>query len=175
EYWVLRTDGVHGCNLGKTRVATVGSLSPLTFTQNDLLDGHTYYYSVTAVGGAAGVGIDSCAGAMSDCAAVTPLGPKGVSGPGLTVQEKGTPVIENGDGDSFVDNCESARIDLDVVNSGGVGLTGIRITAIQPSASGTQILTPLPIAVASLPHGCGAPDAATPVSFRFPAGGLASQ
>jgi hypothetical protein len=175
EYWVLRTDGVHGCNLGKTRVATVGSLSPLTFTQNDLLDGHAYYYSVTAVGGAAGVGIDSCAGAMSDCAAVTPLAPNAVSGPGLTVQQKGTPVIENGDGDSFVDNCESAKIDLDVVNSGGVGLTGIKITAIQSSASGTHILTPLPIAVASLPHGCGAPDAATPASFRFTAGGLASQ
>ena len=174
EYWVLRTDGVHGCNLGKTRVATIGSLSPLTFTENDLLDGHTYYYSVTAVGGAAGVGIDSCAGAMSDCAAVTPLAPNAVSGPGLTVQQKATS-IETGDGDPFVDNCETAKIDFDVVNSGGGGLTGIKVTAIQPSASGTRILTALPIAIPSLPHGCGAPDAATPASFRFTAGGVPSQ
>jgi len=175
KYWVLRTDGVHGCNFGKTRVAEIASTAPLTFTQTDLLDGLTYYYSVVGVGGAAGVGIDSCAGAMSDCAAVTPLAPGTASGPALAIEPKGTPVMETGDGDSFVDNCETARIDLDVVNGGGVGLTGIRITAIQPSAGQTQILTPLPLAVPNLPHGCGAPDAATPASFRFTAGGLAPQ
>jgi hypothetical protein len=175
EYWVLRTDGVHGCNMGKTRVATVPSTAALSLTQNDLLDGLTYYYSVVAVGGAAGVGIDSCAGAVSDCAAVTPLAPGAASGPGIAVRPKGAPVIETGDGDSFVDNCETARIDLDVVNSGGVGLTGIRLTGIQPSSSETRILTALPIAVPDLPHGCGAPDGMTPASFRFTAGGLGPQ
>jgi hypothetical protein len=175
KYWVLRTDGVHGCNFGKTRVAEIASTASLTLTQTDLLDGLTYYYSVVAVGGAAGVGIDSCAGAMSDCAAVTPLAPDAASGPSLTVRQNGTPVMESGDGDPFVDNCETGRIDIDVVNAGGVGLTGIRITAIQPSASQTRILTALPISIPNLPNGCGAPDASIPTSFRFSAGGLASQ
>jgi hypothetical protein len=175
KYWVLRTDGVHGCDFGKTRVAEIPSTAALTFTQNDLLDGLTYYYSVVGVGGAPGVGIASCAGAMSDCAAVTPLSPDAVSGPGLAVRQKASPAIETGDGDPFVDNCETARIDFDVVNSGGMGLSGIRVTAIQPSAGQTQILTPLPISVPDLPNGCGAPDAATTASFRFRAGGLASQ
>jgi hypothetical protein len=175
EYWLLRTDGVHGCDFGKTRVAEISATAPLTLTQNDLLDGLTYYYSVVAVGGAAGIGLDACAGAMSDCAAVTPLAPGAVSGPGLAIRQKGTPTIETGDGDPFVDNCETARIDLDVLNSGGVGLTGIKIVSIQPSASQTQILTALPIALPDLPNGCGAPDAATPASFRFQAGGLSSQ
>jgi hypothetical protein len=175
EYWVLRTDGVHGCDMGKTRVAQVSATAPLTFTQTDLLDGLTYYYSVVGVGGAGGVGLDACAGAMSDCASVTPLAPDGASGPALALSRKGAPVIETGDGDPFVDNCETARIDLDVINGGSVGLTGIRITAIQPSSGETRVLTPLPIVVANLPNGCGAADSRTPAAFRFTAGGLASQ
>ena len=86
EYWVLRTDGVHGCTFGKTRVGRVAATASLTFTQTDLLDGLTYYYSVVAVGGAPPpptplpvVPADSCSGPMSDCVAVTPLAPAGMS------------------------------------------------------------------------------------------------
>jgi hypothetical protein len=75
EYWILRTDGVHGCNFGKTRIARVAASAPRTFTQSDLLDGFTYYYSVVPVGGALDVPVDSCAGPMSECASVTPLAP----------------------------------------------------------------------------------------------------
>jgi hypothetical protein len=77
EYWVLRTNGVHGCDTGKTRVARIAATSPRTYTENDLLDGFTYYYSVLPVGGVAAVGAvaESCAGPMSDCAAATPLSP----------------------------------------------------------------------------------------------------
>lgn len=82
EYWILRTDGVHGCNFGKTRVGRVAANTPLTFSQSDLLDGFTYYYSVVPVGGAPvlpapapAVAAEACAGPMSDCAAVTPLAP----------------------------------------------------------------------------------------------------
>ena len=76
EYWILRTDGVHGCNFGKTRVGKVPA-GTLTFTQTELLDGLTYYYSVVPVGGVvpASTAVDACAGPMSDCAAVTPLAP----------------------------------------------------------------------------------------------------
>jgi hypothetical protein len=77
EYWVLRTDGVHGCNFGKTRVARIAASAPLTFTQNDLLDGLTYFYSVVPVGGVVALSLpaDACAGPMSDCASVTPQAP----------------------------------------------------------------------------------------------------
>ena len=77
EYWVLRTNGVHGCETGKTRVARIAATAPLTFTQTDLLDGLTYFYSVVPVGGLATTGTvaDACSGPMSDCAAVTPLPP----------------------------------------------------------------------------------------------------
>ena len=77
EYWVLRTNGVHGCDTGKTRVARIAATAPRTFTQTDLLDGLTYFYSVVPVGGLAATGTvnDACSGPMSDCAAVTPLAP----------------------------------------------------------------------------------------------------
>ena len=150
EYWVLRTDGVHGCDFGKTRVARVPAAT-LSFTQNDLLDGHTYYYSVVAVGGLAGVATDSCAGPMSDCAAVTPLAPNVATQPGVDIEDTGDdPVIETGDGDPFVDNCEIARLTFEVVNTGGQPLTGVRVTAIQPSNSETHVLTPLPILLPDL-------------------------
>ncbi len=77
EYWVMRTDGVHGCTFGKTRVARIAASAPRTFTQTDLLDGFTYYYSVVPVGGvvAANLAVDTCTGLMSECASVTPLAP----------------------------------------------------------------------------------------------------
>jgi hypothetical protein len=176
EYWVLRTDGVHGCNFGKTRVAEIPATSPLTFTQNDLLDGLTYYYSVVAVGGLAGVSADSCAGPMSDCASVTPLAPNVTAAPGAAIEDTGAkPVIETGDGDPFVDNCETASLTFNVVNTGGVTLTNVRVTAIQPSSPQTQILTPLPIAVPDLGAGCGGVNSSAPVTFRFRAGGQPPQ
>ncbi len=77
EYWILRTNGVHGCDTGKTRVARIAASGPRTFTQTDLLDGLTYFYSVVPVGGLAATGTinDACSGPMSECAAVTPLAP----------------------------------------------------------------------------------------------------
>ena len=176
EYWVLRTDGVHGCDFGKTRVARIAAGAPLAFSQDGLLDGLTYYYSVVAVGGAAGVVADSCAGPMSACAAVTPLPPDLSSGPSAAVEDTGAaPVMETGDGDPFLDNCETASLTFDVVNTGGGTLTNVRVTAIQPSAGATQILTTLPIAVGNLGAGCGGTSSTAPVTFRFRAGGLAPQ
>jgi hypothetical protein len=85
EYWVLRTNGVHGCDTGKTRLARIPASAPRTFTQTDLLEGLTYDYSVVAVGGLAATGSvnDACSGPMSDCAAVTPLDP--TQAPGMCV------------------------------------------------------------------------------------------
>jgi trimeric autotransporter adhesin len=175
-YWVLRSDGVHGCDFGKTRVAEIAANTPATFTQTGLLDGRTYYYSVVAVGGLLGsTPIGSCAGPMSQCASVTPLAPNSSSGAGGSIEGGSAPAIVNGDGDPFVDNCETADLTFTVSNGGGVPLTNVRVTSIAPSASQTQILTPLPIAVANLAAGCGAPGSTAPATFRFRAGGLASQ
>jgi hypothetical protein len=175
EYWVLRTDGVHGCDFGKTRVARVPA-TELAFAQDGLLDGLTYYYSVVAVGGALGVPADACAGPMSDCAAVTPLPPDLSGQPGAAVEDTGaSPVVETGDGDPFVDNCEVASLAFNVVNTGGTGLTDVRITAVQPSRPETQVLTPLPIALPDLAAGCGGVNAIAAASVRFRAGGLAPQ
>jgi hypothetical protein len=175
EYWVLRTDGVHGCDFGKTRVARVPA-TQLAFAQDGLLDGLTYYYSVVAVGGAAGVPADACAGPTSDCVAVTPL-PPGLSGqPGAAVEDTGAaPVMESGDGDPFADNCEVGSLAFEVVNTGGTGLANVRVTAIQPSRPETQVLTALPIALPDLGAGCGGTNSRAAASFRFRAGGLSAQ
>jgi trimeric autotransporter adhesin len=175
-YWVMRTDGVHGCNMGKTRVAEIAAGSPLTFTQTGLLDGHQYFYSVAAVGGVPGVlTASSCAGPMSACASVTPSAPVTLDGASASVDSTADPVVLTGDGDSYVDNCETAELAFDVNNTGGVPLTNVRVTSITPSAAATEVLTPLPIALADITALCGTPGSASSGSFRFRAGGLASQ
>ncbi|HEX2062423.1 MAG TPA: hypothetical protein VHK90_16915, partial [Thermoanaerobaculia bacterium] len=174
-YWVLRSDGVHGCDFGKTRVAEIAAGSPTTFTQTGLLDGRTYYYSVVAVGGALNVPIGSCAGPMSACAAVTPAAPSINTSAGASVEGGAAPTIETGDGDPFVDNCETASLGFSVSNAGGVPLTNVRVVSITPSVAGTEILTSLPIALPDLAAGCGVDGSTASSSFRFRAGGLAPQ
>ena len=175
-YWVMRTDGVHGCNMGKTRVAEIPAGSPLTFTQTGLLDGHQYYYSVAAVGGIPGVAVaGSCAGPMSACASVTPTAPITSTGASASVDSSSDPVIITGDGDPFVDNCEIAELSFDVNNTGGVPLTNVRVTSITPSSAATEILTPLPLALGDITAGCSMPGSNADGTFRFRAGGLAPQ
>ncbi|HYC89209.1 MAG TPA: hypothetical protein VEO54_08370 [Thermoanaerobaculia bacterium] len=174
-YWVMRTDGVHGCNMGKTRVAEIAAGSPLTFTQTDLLDGHQYFYSVAAVGGVPGVlTAGSCAGPMSACAAVTPTAPNISAGPSAEIESGSVPVMLSGDGDPFLDNCETADLTFAVNNTGGVPLTNVRVTSITPSRAGTEVLTPLPLALGNIAGTCGMPGSSTNATFRFRAGGLST-
>jgi hypothetical protein len=63
-YWVYRTEGHAGCNLGKTKIADV---TTLTFNDTGLLNGRTYYYNVVAHGGA-----QACYGGASNCLSRTP-------------------------------------------------------------------------------------------------------
>ena len=175
-YWVMRTDGVHGCNMGKTRVAEIPAGAPLTFTQTGLLDGHQYFYSVAAVGGVPGaVTAGSCAGPMSACASVTPTAPISSTSASAEIASTSGPVIHTGDGDSFLDNCEVADLSFNVNNSGGVALTNVRVTSIVPSSSGTEILTTLPMALADITAGCDVPGSSSDGTFRFRAGGLSPQ
>ena len=43
RYWVFRTEGVAGCDFGKTRIATVTGTA---YTDTNVANGRTYYYNV---------------------------------------------------------------------------------------------------------------------------------
>lgn len=137
EYWILRTDGVHGCSFGKTRVGRVAASAPRTFTQTDLLDGFTYYYSVVPVGGAADVPVDSCAGPMSDCASVTPLAAEAAAA--CEPPSNQGPVAVN-DADS-APRGHSRRIDV-LLNDTDADFDALTITSVTAPTSGTAVINP---------------------------------
>jgi len=64
KYWVLRTEGQAGCNMGR---AVIGSPTGTTFTDTEVADGRHYFYSVMAVGAS-----DACSGPASSCTCATP-------------------------------------------------------------------------------------------------------
>ncbi|MCS7313163.1 MAG: endopeptidase, partial [Acidobacteria bacterium] len=64
KYWVFRTEGHAGCNLGKTLIGTVTSTS---FTDTEVANGRQYCYVVMAVGSS-----NACFGPASTCVCVTP-------------------------------------------------------------------------------------------------------
>ena len=71
EYWIFRTEGVKGCDFGKTRV---GMTSDTEFVEEGLRNEMEVLYSVVAVGAN-----DACTSPMSSCQSVTPFpGPSGV-------------------------------------------------------------------------------------------------
>jgi hypothetical protein len=63
-YWVYRTEGHAGCNLGKVKIADV---TTLTFDDKFLLSGRQYYYNVVAHGA-----FQACFGGTSNCLTATP-------------------------------------------------------------------------------------------------------
>jgi hypothetical protein len=67
RYWVFRTEGVAGCNFGKTRIADITGTS---FTDTQVANGREYYYNVVAQGSSA-----ACYTRASTCLTVTPGGP----------------------------------------------------------------------------------------------------
>jgi hypothetical protein len=137
EYWILRTDGVHGCAFGKTRVARVAASAPRTFTQNDLLDGFTYYYSVVPIGGVVplDVPVESCAGLTSDCAAVTPLAPQ--ADIVCEVPQNAAPVAIN-DADSAPRN-HSRRVNV-LANDADADFDALVVTSVTTPSSGTAVI-----------------------------------
>ncbi len=83
QYHVFRGEGVNGCNFGKARIASV---TGTTFTDSEVANGTTYYYTVLPVGST-----NACFGPASNCVSVTPTA---VSSPGeavqLVIQKSGT-------------------------------------------------------------------------------------
>ena len=146
EYWILRTDGVHGCNFGKTRVGRVAANAPLTFTQTGLLDGLAYYYSVVPVGGGpvppAPLPVApaaACAGPMSDCAAVTPLTPNQL--PQECVAPPNQPPTAADDNVSAPRN-HSRRLDV-LSNDTDPDFDTLVVTSVtSPTNGGTAVLDP---------------------------------
>lgn len=64
EYWVFRTEGHAGCNLGMARIARVTTTSHV---DSEVADGRQYFYTVMAAGAT-----EACFGMSSTCQASPP-------------------------------------------------------------------------------------------------------
>ncbi|HSE61988.1 MAG TPA: CARDB domain-containing protein [Thermoanaerobaculia bacterium] len=167
KYWVFRGDGISGCEIGKERV---GVTSSTEFVDTGLLDGRTYFYTVEAVGAN-----DSCRSNASACDSVVPTAKTVETETQLAFREvAGALAIQSGDGDPFLDNCETSRFSFQVENAGTVNLQNVRLARVTPlSHPSTQVLTPLPLTLAgSLAGGICGGGAVVPVSFTFVPQGL---
>jgi hypothetical protein len=137
SYAIYRTEGVEACDTGKVKV---GETTGTSFVDQGLKNGFSYYYTVLPVGSN-----PSCFGRASACDTVTPTAGANVRAlPNTPVQ------VIGGDGDIFLDNCETGRATLSVENNGAVALTNVRIVSITPlTHPGTIITTPLPKVIAA--------------------------
>jgi hypothetical protein len=100
---------------------------------------------------AAGLG----ASAVTDCSTCG-VSPSTAAGPNLSIDASSlTTLLEGGDGDEFLDNCETGRIRFSVTNTGTGGLTNLRVSRVSASNPGVRgPETPLPV-VSSVAQ-CGA-------------------
>ncbi len=118
EYQVFRGEGVFQCDFGKVKI---GETTGTSFMDTGLQNGREYSYVVIPMGSA-----DTCWGPASSCTVETP-----VSGPNLSV-DPGSLVLtfNTGDGDDFIDNCESATGTFTVTNTGLGGLTNVNLESM---------------------------------------------
>ena len=148
EYRVLRTDGVFGCDFGKTLIATTTATE---FDDAGLQNGREYSYIVQPMGAS-----DVCLGVPSSCTQVTPA-----AGASLVPQvEQATFPQVSGDGDPFIDNCETIRLQLPLANTGTGTLTNIEIlSASSPSHPSTVFVSPFPVTVTASLASCATVNA----------------
>ncbi len=142
SYYVWRTEGAMGCDFGKVKIATVSTTS---YTDAEALNGRTYYYTVQAVGS----NVD-CLGPLSNCVSATPVPCESCAAylPGSASVES----ISGGDGDDYLDNCESATVQITVQNIGSGTALNTNVT-ITSASSFLNITTPMPINVGNIPVG----------------------
>ncbi len=120
KYQVFRTDGVFACDFGKVKV---GETTGTSYQDENLQNGRPYSYVVIPIGAA-----DTCMGPASTCDTVTPA-----AGANLSVDAATTAlVINSGDADDFLDNCETATVSFDVFNIGNAAQTNVRIDDVRP-------------------------------------------
>jgi hypothetical protein len=142
RYYVYRTEGVNGANFGKVKVAEVTGLS---FVDTNLMNGRTYFFNILPVGTNL-----SCFGLMSNSATVLP-----VAGPNLNVLATSSFTLTGGDGDTFLDNCETANVTFTVENSGTGPLTNVRLVAVRFLDHPASVLqTSLPATIAATLADC---------------------
>jgi hypothetical protein len=157
KYRVYRGDGVLACSFGKERVAEVTGTS---FVDSGVAHDLPASYAVMAVGSS-----DACVGPASACVTATP-----VDGASLLFTDEAPALVEltGGDGDVFIDNCESGTVSFVVRNDGTVSLTNVRVAHVEPLSHPEIEITSTPTFATALPA-CG--EAAG--SFGFTAHGLA--
>ena len=160
KYAIYRADGVFQCDIGKVKV---GETTDLEFVDDGLLNIREYYYTVAAIGPSG-----SCLGPMSSCTTVNPA-----AGPNLAISPGSDALtVLTGDGDEFLDNCEEARFDFDLINIGDGTLSNVEIVAVEsPSHPNLTVTSQLPIPVTDSLSACGSAAA----SFDFLADGLGFQ
>ncbi len=157
SYKIYRTDGVFGCDMGKT---LVGETTGTSFIDDGLQNGREYSYTVAAIGPS-----DACIGPASSCTMVTPAAGANLSIDSLSVAVS----ISTGDGDDFLDNCETASLNFDVVSLGTGSQTNVRVVSVDPiSHPSTTISTSLPLNIAATLASCDLASA----SVLFQADGL---
>ncbi len=78
SYWVFRTEGHAGCNLGKTLIATVSGNTK--YIDKQVVNGRAYYYNVVAKGASS-----ACHGRASTCKTVTPVNGTDAIAPVVTI------------------------------------------------------------------------------------------
>jgi len=143
SYRVYRTEGVAGCDYGKT---LIGETTSTTWTDDDgLANGRTYNYMVIAMGDG-----DACFGPASACSAVVPA-----PAANLAILT-GAVSMFSGDGDAFVDNCESARVTFPVDNIGAGTQNNVRVASVTSSSHpGLDAGISFPAAFAHTLAACG--------------------
>ncbi len=155
QYQIFRTDGVFACDFGKIKV---GETTGTEFTDSGLQNGRDYSYVVIPMGAA-----DSCFGPASACMTVMPVS---AAHPEVDATSA-VLTISTGDGDDFIDNCESATITFDVFNVGGSTATNVRIDAVRVVSHPSITASTNPVSPSTL-AGCASGIG----SFDFTAEGL---
>jgi hypothetical protein len=136
SYRIFRTDGLKGCDLGKS---LVGETDGLTFNDEGLQNGREYNYVVIPMGTAG-----SCFGPASSCETVTPA-----AGANLALAPDPIITVLGGDDDGILDNCEQLKLDFGILNIGTGGQSGVQVLDVDCGPNAT-LLTPVPIALANL-------------------------
>jgi hypothetical protein len=140
SYNIWRTEGM-GCDFGK---AKIGSSATTTFTDTQAQNGRTYYYSVQAVGSTS-----ACLGILSNCVSAVPVPCTSCcafSNAVLTANPTG------GDGDAYLDNCESATVRLTISNMGS-GIAQACTINVTPVSNFYAVTTSMPVNVGNIPIG----------------------